>query len=609
MQVLGSLPLVLLLLARVQGDLISIKRGNNETAACITSNFESAVAFVKTPDATDDFTKVEYLDDKGKPLLMSEYDCDLVQNASCNKWNKKKDDKITWVTSIPTDGFITDYRWNDLPILRRNKLIKFTKVGVPFHFSILSKNKVKIEVSDGRGNGETIQAVIHRCAQKNSPLIQISDMKGPFVNVTDERKNVLHDCGTWIHLTINTNRTNNTLRIVENENRLVLAFRRLKHGCGNLNCSIAFGDDKKLLVKIHKFSYLYSRSNNEAMTMKASKNTVGFCVDVVFYFGEKATGMIFNLTITQGDEVVQKFTQGANTKSKWVTRRFANESLTLNAPWKLKVTAETPNIYIGGIKFCAGGDYNIVKPKGNHMESCHLLEMNDIIPTTQEKLTKVAGDVILCEALGGNCAEFKACGENGTCVPFTDNTNDTKMVDSNINPPMKTSNTLAATAATTEHLTQPTTTAIIKTTAGETSNSMIFSTFSTLFVKDTTSISTGITGSSTNTTIAKTQGIQSTTTPSTKRNETGTDLHTKENESCEAKTKRLRNMVILTTSWNIGSYTFLVFQFFYYRYLKKLQDSIHKNRRRKRLPTPSLRDEQAVAETSFTTTTPPRLNA
>ncbi|CAB3383255.1 Hypothetical predicted protein [Cloeon dipterum] len=398
MQVLGSLSLVLLLLVRVQGDLISIKRGN-ETSACITSNFESAVAFVKTPDAINDFTKVEYLDSKGKPLLMSQYDCDLVQDT-CNKWEKKSDDGNIWSSSLHTGSFITDYRWNDLPLLSSDRKIKFTKDSSPFHFSILSKRKVKIEVSDGR---ETNETTIHFCGQKDSPLIQISDVNEILVNVTDKMKKVLHDCGTWTHVSIITNRTNNALRIVENENRLLLAFRGFKNQCGNLNCSISFGDYKELLVKIHKFNELKPNSKNSTITLEVNQTTVGFCVDVVFFC----------------DKVVHTFTQDAEISNKWVTRRFENETLKLNATWKLKLKAETANIRIGGIRFCAGGDYNTVKPNGNNMESCHLLAVNDPKSTTQEKLTKVAGDVILCQALGGNCAGLKACGENGTCVPFT----------------------------------------------------------------------------------------------------------------------------------------------------------------------------------------------
>ncbi|CAB3383256.1 Hypothetical predicted protein [Cloeon dipterum] len=155
------------------------------------------------------------------------------------------------------------------------------------------------------------------------------------------------------------------------------------------------------------------------MALELPKGAEGFCVDVVF-FCSNVDFRAFDLAITQGTKLLQNFAQNADRAigGKWVTRRFEKKTLNVDGKWKVRLTAGTNRIKIGGIKFCAGDDF-LAKPKGKNMKSCHLLAGNDSMSTTMERVREVANDETMCHARGEDCSELSACRENGECIAFT----------------------------------------------------------------------------------------------------------------------------------------------------------------------------------------------
>ncbi|CAB3383776.1 Hypothetical predicted protein [Cloeon dipterum] len=507
---LQQLSLFLLLFGKAQGDLISVRK-ENETVACVTSDFEHAMAFVKKPVNDADFTRVEYLDVTGEPVMMTKYDCNLITD-NCTRWNRIKDRDVQgWILSGNMIGnLITDYRWNDLPTHFINATSfreEFEKIGpihATFHFSILAKEEVEILVAGGSHDNAEQKSYVAIFKDKIvSGIQQLKDkiwQRSPANQNTIEEKNILHGGKKWTPVTVVVGAQNSTS--ASNRAGQVI-FHVKRSACGSNSCVLHFNSTGEMLFKIHQYRTLYSSKINSTMDLDVLEDINGFCVDIVFYYNEKVLNKAFELTIMQGNKVMQRFSKNADPskRQKWLTSRFQDNALKLKKNWKIGLTAATAGVDIGAIKFCAGGDSNIIKPKGKNMESCHLLAASDPNPTPKERLTQVANNFSICAALGGNCSEFSACGDGGECVCF----------------------------------------------AGSTSKQSV--------------------------------------------------LPESSSESCVEKTGRIRDMVILTTSYNIGSYTFLVFTLFYYRHLRKLQDSIHSYQHRQRLPTPP--NGHVQAETSF----------
>ncbi|XP_065340119.1 uncharacterized protein LOC135939579 [Cloeon dipterum] len=369
---LQILPLLLLFNSRVtSGDLIAIKKGN-DVVACLTNNYASAVAFVKKPDDSKDFTQVDYLDGKGGPVPLHKYDCDLV-TGNCSHWNWNKRNSQGWSLSREVGDPITDFRWNDFPTYFSNRSSQYQtyKIGqnAPFHFSILEK---KNDQGGNKWTSHTVETVVSK---------------------------------------------NFTFNLESEAQQHIMHFKR--SACNDQHCKLTLISNGPGIFKIHEFNQLIPNSGYSYMELELPKGAEGFCVDVVF-FCSNVNIRAFDLAITQGTKLLQNFAQLADRAigGKWVTRRFENKTLNVDGKWKVRLTAGTDRIKIGGIKFCAGGDF-IVKPKGKNMESCHLLAANDSMSTTMKRVREVANDKTICGALGEDCSELSACRESGECIVFT----------------------------------------------------------------------------------------------------------------------------------------------------------------------------------------------
>ncbi|CAB3383257.1 Hypothetical predicted protein [Cloeon dipterum] len=293
----------------------------------------------------------------------------------------------------------------------------------------------------------------------------IGKIVGDFIGEAQqiEGKPILNGGKKWTHVSIDFR--NSPLSLNENEDQLNLGFGSPAYICDGQKCLVNFKSKGNGIFKVHEFNMLAPNKIDATLELKVQENVDRFCVDVVFYYWNIAS-TAFELSISQEERILQIFSQPTEnaTLYRWVTRRFENSVLNLKGKWTVRLTAKIQEIFLGGIKFCAGGE-SIVRPKGRNMKSCNLLAKRnpENEQTTKKKLEEVINDSSLCKTLGGPCSEFSACAENSGCV-FSRNKNPVRVTTKGwmlmlLPPPKESANTRKTTTETPEVITlEPATT-------------------------------------------------------------------------------------------------------------------------------------------------------
>ncbi|CAB3368674.1 Hypothetical predicted protein [Cloeon dipterum] len=437
-----AVPLIVLLLAKdfngTEGYLFQL-RNASELTACVSD--EPTVAFAKGPPGKNpDFTKVIVEDLRGGKIPLSKYDCNLVLENGCKFWDLTNgwEKKLNIENLSDPYPMVTDYRWNDLPVIYTKGSwegkINFTNHhSFKMHFSILASDSAQFLFTNDSSLNRGFHAVIdgwgstHRSALKYCTNFTGTYPTSCFAQYQNTSGNsILSASKKWAHATlqISFNATNERFKdsLVLNE-RVNIHFLPNRAEYGDGNYSVSFKSNDQSLFKQHKYHVLRSLNASSSMKLKLNELSSKFCVNVVYLSTQRSQEMEKLLSLELRDATGKlEFNESITSTNNpsWTTQRFRSNNRTiLRNGSTLILTAHVESLVIGGVKFCKEGDL-IFKHKIRNPNGCHLLEKTTEEPDTSllnEKFNSIL--FTECKAFKGNCSGFELCkNESRECECF-----------------------------------------------------------------------------------------------------------------------------------------------------------------------------------------------